>query len=286
MRINCLNGVFGVVACAGVLALAAGARANVVTIGASQDVTLFGATSTNNNNSSGPGMFVGSDGTSPKRGIIQFDVASAGIPAGATITGVTMTLYLGMWAGSSGTNTGGDIGSRIIRLYDVTTGWSPSTNFTTNKPGPGFGGTGGGATPNTGEATWNFAHFNTTPWITPGGDFVSTESADTSVDNNLNSPYTWSSAQMAADVQAWLANPSSNHGWLLKNDEEGAVKSFRAFYTAEGAVEQEAANGQTTPVFAPSLTITFTTPTPEPMSGLMMAAGAGVLMMRRRVHGR
>ena len=43
-----------------VMTLANPASADIVTIPASQDATLFGASAANNNSSSGPGMFVGS----------------------------------------------------------------------------------------------------------------------------------------------------------------------------------------------------------------------------------
>ena len=36
--------------------------------------------------------------------------------------------------------------------------------------------------------------------------------------------YTWSSAQMVADVQGWLDNPASNFGWLMLGDE--STKSY------------------------------------------------------------
>src|SRR5215472_930517 len=192
------------------------ALADVVVIPALQDATLFGASPTNNNSSSGPGVFVGSDGMSnPKRGLIEFNIP-AFVPAGATITGASLSLVLGQVAGADAT-------PRAIRLFDVTTNWAGGTNGTTGFPGPGFGGTGQGFAPNPGDVTWNFSKFNTIPWNTPGGggDFVSTESADTLVSQNLNTPYTWgSTAQMVADVQGWLDGTLSNFGWLLQNASE------------------------------------------------------------------
>jgi hypothetical protein len=75
------------------------ASADMVAIPASQDATLFGASADNNNSSSGPGMFVGSDGMSrPKRGLIEFNIG-AFVPAGATITSASLSLVLGQVAG-------------------------------------------------------------------------------------------------------------------------------------------------------------------------------------------
>ena len=123
------------------MTLAHPASADVVAIPASQDATLFVVFSTgSNNSSSGPGMFVGSDGQSrPKRGLIEFNIP-AFVPAGATITSASLSLVLGQVAGSDAT-------PRTIGLFDVTTNWAGGTNGTTGFPGPGFGGTGQGFTP-------------------------------------------------------------------------------------------------------------------------------------------
>jgi hypothetical protein len=241
----------------------------VVGIPALQDATLFGASPANNNSSSGPGMFVGSDGAgNPKRGLIEFDIP-AFVPPNATITSAFLSLVLGQVAGGGG--GGGDTTPRTIRLFDVTTAWAGGTNGTTGFPGPGFGGTGQGFAPNSGDATWNFATFNTIPWNTPGGggDFVATESADTLVGQSLNTGYLWgSTAQMVSDVQGWLDGTLPNFGWLLENDSEAVPTSFRAFYTREGAIEQGVPN------FAPELTVSFLTPVPEPSSLGLTAFGA------------
>jgi hypothetical protein len=259
-----------------ILTTAGRAAADFVNIPAVQDATLYGgsdATTNSNagNSGSGPGMFVGSDPSNPKRGLIAFNIP-AYVPAGATIQSVTLTLYMDMVAGSGGGTGGGDTTPRTIRLFDVTTPWHGGTNGTTGHTGPGFGGTGHGFTANPGDPTWNWASLNTLQWTTPGGDFVSTESADTVVSQNLNSPYTWGSTpQMLADVQGWL-NGATNDGWLLKNDSEASSQTFRAFYTAEGAVEQSV------PQFAPNLAVTFTVPEPAAIS----AFGLVLLSLYRR----
>src|SRR3984893_12620474 len=125
----------------------------IVNIPALQDATLFGG-SVADNSSSGPGMFVGSDGQGrPKRGLIEFDIP-AYVPSNSTITSAVLTLYLGQVAGSGG-GSSGDPTPRTIRLFDVTTAWAGSTNGTTGFPGPGFRGTGQGFPANIGDATWN-----------------------------------------------------------------------------------------------------------------------------------
>src|SRR5205085_1898125 len=112
-----LGGV-GVVLCAGV------ARADVVTIGAAADASIF-STNLNNSLGAGPGMFVGTDTNGQKmRSLLRFDVA-ANVPAGATITDVKLTLHLGQVAGGSG--SGGDTTPRTIELHRLTQSWGEGT---------------------------------------------------------------------------------------------------------------------------------------------------------------
>jgi PEP-CTERM motif len=262
-------------------------RADVIVIPELQAATLFGASAANNNSSSGPGIFVGSDGAgNPKRGLIEFNIAGS-LPSDATITSASLSLVLGQVAGSGGVNPG-DPTPRTIRLFDVTTNWAGGTNGVTtpNPPGsfPSFSGTGQGFPPNVGDATWNFSKVTAlgppvagTPWLTPGGggDFSSTESADTLVSNVLGT-YTWgSTAQMVSDVQGWLDGTLPNFGWLLKNDSEAVPTSFRAFDTTLN------------PELAPELTVTFDVPAavPEPSTLGLTALGAlAILSLRRRQH--
>ena len=256
------------------------ACATVVSIPASQDATLFGGPNDEANSSSGPGMFVGTDAQRlPKRGLTAFDVASY-LPADATITDVSLSLVLSQVAGSGGGGGTAPVTSRTIRLYAVTTPWRGGTNGTTGYPGPGFGGTGQGFPANPGDVTWAYAAYNTRPWGTPGGDFVSAESADAVVGTGVSTAYTWgSTAQMVADVQDWLNGTTPNDGWLLKNDDETGQYSYAAFYTREGAAEQGV------PQDAPALTVTYTVPVPEPPSLGLMLAGAGFVgaaQFRRR----
>jgi hypothetical protein len=267
---------------AGFLLITAGPSAwadVIVNIPALQDATLFGGTPADNS-SSGPGMFVGSDGQGrPKRGLIEFDIP-AYVPSDATITSAVLTLYLGQVAGSGGGGGSADQTPRTIRLFGVTTDWAGSTNGTTGFPGPGFGGTGQGFPANIGDATWNYAKYNTVPWNTPGGggDFVSTESADTVVGQSVNTAYSWgSTAQMISDVQGWLDGIFPNYGWLLENDSEALQTTFRAFYTREGAVEQGLAQ------FAPDLVVSYVVPAPEPPTpGVIAFTGFLVILLRRR----
>ena len=69
-------------------------------------------------------------------------------------------------------------------------------------------------------------------WTNEGGDFSATVSASQSV--GPIGQYTWSSAQMVADVQSWLDDPGSNFDWLVLGDESTSATSKR-FDTRESA---------------------------------------------------
>jgi hypothetical protein len=249
-------------------------------IPASNDATLFGgADATTNQSSSGPGMFVGTDGTSaPKRGLIEFNIQSA-IPAGSTITSASLTLHLGMVAGAGGGSSGTIATPRTISLFTVSDPWQSSTNGTTGVTS-GFGGTGHGYSPNIGDPTWNYSAYNTVSWTSPGGDFSSTASAsltDPSTHWSTGEAYTWSSTSMLVqNVQSWLDGTTANYGWLLQNTDETDTQTFRAFYTAQGASEQNV------PSYAPELTVTYVSAAPEPVAGALLIPA--VLLCRRRTR--
>lgn len=264
------------------------AWAGVVTIPAQKDAMIFGTSAgadTGNASGKGPAMFAGADGSSNhKRSLIQFDVASAGIPAGATIDNVTMTLYLAQVAGSGGgSGGGGNYPSRTFRLYAMQQAWGEGSSG--SPTAPGVGGSGQGYARVAGDSSWDYAVFNPADltagtWTSGGtalhgGNFAASESAESTftVFTTLNSAYTWSSPGMAGDVQNWLAGTSPNDGWLLKSDLENMPTSFLGFWTKDGA----AANNNSG--IAPSLTISYSVPEP---GSLMVLGCVGALVLGRR----
>ena len=140
------------------------------------------------------------------RSLIQFDVSS--IPSDAVIDSVGLQLT----TGQSGTSV------PTIYMYRLTQGWTEGTtgdacayNGTCNTFGSTIAGGGN-------DATWNVTDYSTSnAWVALGGSFSSTVSA-TSADTkaNLN---TFTSANLAADVQAWVSGSASNYGWIMKIDE-------------------------------------------------------------------
>ena len=211
------------------------ARGDVVTINTVKDSTLFESATGAKADGGWFSFYVGRAGTNSttpiRRGLIAFDVAGA-VPAGSTITNVTLKLYM------SKTTSG----AKPVDLYRLTTDWSEGTTT-------GQSGQGGNSQP--GDVTWIHTNYPNSFWTTPGGDFVSTISATQSVAGG--GFYTWGSTpQMVADVQGWLDAPASSFGWLLRSVETVGQKSAKQFEARQS----------TNPLWKPALQITYTPPAP------------------------
>lgn len=222
----------GVFLCLAALAIGA-ARADVVTIPASKDNTLYEDAAGSLSNGAGKDFFVGRTSTftnTVRRAVIAFDVAG-NVPAGATINSVRLTLHL-----SRAPFLAGDTPIELRRLL---ADWGEGTSDP-------IGQEGGGTTATIGDATWLHRFFNTVFWTNRGGDFSPTASASRIVrDVGF---YTWGPTEpMRADVQDWLDAPATNFGWLLLGNEI-PLETARAFDSRQGIT---AAN-------RPALTIDFT----------------------------
>jgi hypothetical protein len=195
-------------------------------------------------------------GTTPRssvrRALLNFDLAASGIPAGATITAVSLDL----------TQTKiGPGASAAFELRPLLADWGQGTSS----------GTGSGGSPTAGDATWNYSFFNSTLWTTPGGNFGST--SGTAMVGSANSVYTFSTqAQLVGDVQRWLDMPDSNFGWILMASDETAVNA-REFGSLESSVAQQ-----------PTLTVGFSA-VPEPGTGVLIVI-VGMAALARRQHPR
>ncbi|MCZ6788654.1 MAG: DNRLRE domain-containing protein [Chloroflexi bacterium] len=167
----------------------------------SKDNTLYEIASVSLSNGAGNHFFVGNTNRGLlRRAVIAFDIAGS-IPTGATITSVRLILTM------SRTRAGAE----SIELHRVLADWGEGTSHA-----PDVEGEGTYSTP--GDATWVYRFFDMDLWQALGGDFSPAVSAGAVVDG-IGS-YTWTStAQMVADVQGWLDDPSSNYGWLLKGNE-------------------------------------------------------------------
>jgi hypothetical protein len=192
-----------------------------------------------------------------RRGLIEFDIAG-NIPSGTTITGGSLTMCDIM-----GLN-----GNQTISLYDVLQAWGQGSSNST-------GGVGVAATNN--DATWYYTFYNAAnpsaspTWNTPGGNFSTTLSGSaTDPAGSAGQLITWSSPQMANDIQNWLANPSGNFGWLMQGNESLGQTAKR--------LETPASND--TEGYVPELVVQYTVPTPEPYSAALVASAAALAFTR------
>jgi len=222
-------------ATAALLAVAAPALADQVTLEPLQDNTLCEDFPGARSNGMGSYFFAGRTGERPglslRRGLLAFDVAGA-ITGPATIDSAQLTLEM------SKTVTG----PVFVALHRVLGAWGEGRS---NAPGA----EGACANAQEGDATWLFTFWPTLMWNTTGGDFSADASATLSVDG-LGS-YTWDSTpQMVADVQGWLDDPANNFGWLVLGD-ESTEQTTKRFNSVQNANEET----------RPRLTIQFS-PTP------------------------
>jgi hypothetical protein len=213
------------------------ASAGTVNINPSKDNTLYEYDPLDGDKSNALGFhfFAGETGMNElRRGVLAFDIAG-NIPPGSTITAVSLSLNMSR----TPTNT-----AYSLELHKLLADWGEGTSMASGEEGDGAP-----ATPN--DPTWRHRFFDTIFWNTEGGDFSPTVTASQMV--GAIGQYTWSSAQMVADVQGWLDNPATNFGWLMLGDES-------VFLTAKRFDTRESAS-------PPVLAITYIpsgTPTPTP----------------------
>jgi len=156
-------------------------------------------------------------GGSRNRALFRFDPTSQ-IPPNAIIQSVTLVLQLTLQPQDS--PPGSD-----FALHRVLADW-----------GEGGGSGNQGSAAQAGEVTWNSRFHGSASWTTPGGepgtDYVSQESASRFAD--FPGSYSWSStAEMVADVQFWLQNPSQNFGWMLISSDESSYFTARRWAAKE-----------------------------------------------------
>ena len=209
---------------------AGSARADTVVLEPVADTTLY-AEDGDGSNGTGAYLFVGlTNDDFARRALLRFDLSS--IPAGSTITSATLSLYMSRAKNGS---------ARNVSLHRVTSSWGEAGSQAAGEEGVA-------AMALAGDATWTYALYPTVLWTDAGGDFVTTPSATTSVAGE-GLRYAWTSAQMVADVQAWLGAPGSTYGWILIGD-EATTRSAKRFDSRD----------QTDTTRRPRLTIEYSLP--------------------------
>ncbi len=134
------------------------------------------------------------NGAQQRRALLNFNLSS--IPVGATITSSQLRLV----------RTGGNNTAQNIGTYRVTTSWNEGTldNAANTLASNG--------------ATWYGPTYSTN-WSAPGGDFVTTSGAVTSVSNNTGgiggtATYGW---DVTTITQGWYNNTFANEGLIVKD---------------------------------------------------------------------
>jgi spore coat protein A len=214
-----------------VFGLAPTAQADQVDLQATKDNTLYESATGALSNGSGDRFYVGRTAQaedSVRRALVAFDVAGA-IPAGATINGVTLTLYM---------SRSNQAGTETVTLHRVLSDWGEGTSSAT-------GGGGDGAPSTSGDATWIHTFYPTAFWADAGGDFVAAASGSAAIGGSQGF-YSWSGPGLVADVQAWVDGTAPDFGWLLLGNESASATAKR-FESREGKSQNR-----------PILTVDFT----------------------------
>ncbi len=211
--------------------VAANAAADTVILSASKDNTIYSESGAESNGA-GDYLFAGeTKDATLRRALIAFPIAS--IPSGSTIQSVSLSLYM------SRTRTQ----DQAVTLHRALADWGEGTSNASGEEGAG-------APATTGDATWTQRFYPSTPWASAGGDFAASASASISV-GNATQYYTWTSAGMVSDVQAWLDGSASNYGWIVRGNESTTRVAKRFNSRSHGDAARR-----------PTLTITFMPPVP------------------------
>ena len=185
----------------------AAATADVLTLEATRDNTLFEDAQGDTSSGSGPTLFAGRNSQGlVRRALVSFDVRSA-LPHGTVVDSVTLHLHL---------SSSSDPSPRAIRVHRVLADWGEGASSSAG---------GSGAPAQDGDATWLHTFYPGTFWASRGGDFTSTPSASMTVVGEGD--YAWRSPELTADVQAWLA-AGAEHGWIMIGEETvpGTARRF------------------------------------------------------------
>jgi hypothetical protein len=154
--------------------------------------------------SNGAGTFMFSGlalGSGERRLLMKFNPGAV-IPEGAIITSARLIL-------NDSTPDDDPTQTWTFNLHSMTAPWGEGAS---DAGDPGNG----GAPPESMDASWLFAFFDTVQWSSPGanGDFDAEPSATDSYSGTGTN--TWGSTDaMVANVQGWLDAPKTNYGWML-----------------------------------------------------------------------
>jgi hypothetical protein len=194
------------------LRTATAVRGEVVTVPCVRDNTLFEDADGDTSSGAGNSLYAGRNGQArARRAVLRFALGGL-VPAGASVEQAILTLHVA---------SAPDTVAHSFAVHRLLRDWGE---------GASAAGGGSGAPAAPGDATWIHASYPGEAWAQPGGDFEPAPSATAFLVGV--GPGDWSGAGLVADVEAWLAHPESNFGWLVRGD-ESLVRSVRRFDARE-----------------------------------------------------
>jgi hypothetical protein len=201
----------------------------VISMPAAQDNTLY-QPDPDRSNGIGQEMFIGLDTGNIRRAVVAFNV-HAYIPPGSTVDSVRVFVT---------TITGTPVTFRVW-LHRLNKDWGEGASRPSSEPA--------GAQAAPGDATWTHTFWPDSTWVSAGGDFATVPSGSTDVAGAIVRYAFNTTPSLVADVQAWLDDPSTNFGWVIRGNETlpGSLKSFG---TQQNAVTER----------RPSLQVFYRTP--------------------------
>lgn len=248
------------VAC--LLACAGEAAAAELTLTASQDASIFGAAAGYDQAADGAGPHLWASVTAAgvaRRALLRFDLSA--VPPGSQVQQVELSLYLSRAQDRD----------PLVSVHRLLAAW-------TEGPANG-GGQGHGAPASAGDVTWLRRSFPGLAWAQPGGDFDALPSAALNLGFSGERQVWGPTSRLSADVQGWLADPASNHGWILVGVESSSQNAKR-FESRDSSV-----------AVRPTLRVVYTPaalnqegdiPVPPWALGALGAALVAAMLRRRR----
>ncbi len=238
-------------------ALCGWARAASMAITAVADTSIF--ESKPDFNLGGTSLVSGTNQMSSRsRAMFRFDLSV--LPANTVVTEVRVLLHVSQ---QPDPDQHGGPAESDFSLHRLFVSW-----------GEGTGSNATGSVAMAGDATWNERHAGALSWATPGGqpgEDYETEASSTTGISGVG-PYVWDSTPaLVGDVSAWLADPSSNFGFILVSQGEATPGTGRRF----GSLEQPGG------VYPPAQLMVTYHVIPEPSAPGLLTAGALILTLRR-----
>lgn len=245
-----------IIACVGLLSFfTRPVFAEQITLTAVADTSLW-QRETNHNLGGAPFLPVGSVGSDGNfrrtRMLVKFDLQGA-IPDGSTIDSASVYFRVVRAPDPNKLSRNSN-----FRGYRVLKDWGEGNKIYSDPQTPMTSTLEATA----GEATWDHRFYGdeTRTWAEPGGDFTDNDYAEaydfqffTSISANQDEV-----AGLNPDgvdtINAWLANPDSNLGWVIATERE----------TFGGTARHLASRENEIPGYRPQLTIAYTVPGPSP----------------------